>query len=1455
MREVLRSGDGAEKAGDGEVTEKDDVDTGLNMKDGMEKKRVDFVESDLDCVKDSSVSLKDGKIDSGSEDVETGEDAAVNADTAGPKITTGQGERKRKRTQSSDVEEVKVNLVQVNGHENKSTDDNEKQGQVLVLTDPASVEDSSSSPGRATEGKASGSWVECNEKGDENAHGDNHIGTAKIKTWRRGRKRKIVESSVCSQEGGTQEKKVKSDVTIEFVGRILRSRTVAMRGADSDMADSGVAEGLINVKEEKEIDASSKKVIEMENDINAKSMGSKKEKGRRGRPRKVQQESPMGNSEKVKGRRGRPRKVQLEISIERSQKLKGRRGRPPKVQQESPLEGTAQSVVKKQNTLKGRRGRPPKVQQQSAPLKMTVIGKQQKVRSRKDHDQTKSDDVTRGSKFVDGGKHIKVAIPSHQGGQEVSVKLTEQDNPKEGGESRMRRSTVKQLLRERIIAMLKSAGWTIKYRPRLRTQGSDAVGKGDGHAVRKEYNDAIYVSPQGKGYWSVTLAYKILKQEVENGNADSSAISAFTPIPEEEFSKLFRITKKKLELKMVNKGKRGRASKTSEGVRGKILPRGLKRSNGGERQNRRRCALLARDSMKDLDPSSEGFVLYDGKRNLISWMIDLGTVPLNGKVQYMNRRRSRALLQGRITRDGIHCDCCNGTFAVADFESHAGSKLAQPFQNIYLESGSSLFKCLFDSWSKHERLECIGFHSVDVDGADRNDDTCNMCGDGGDLICCDGCPSTFHQDCLNIQFPSGEWYCVYCTCKFCGMLGDACQSDQNIRGSALVVCSLCEEKYHRLCAQGKDAAFLDSSSSSFCGRKCQEVFDRLQKLLGVKNELEEGFSWTLIQRSDISQDTSCSNDSQKVEWNSKLAVAFSVMDECFLPILDHRSGANMIHNVVYSCGSNFSRLNYSRFFTAILERDDELISVASIRIHGNCLAEMPFIGTRHMYRRQGMCRRLLNGIESALCCLNVEKLVIPAISELMHTWTSVFGFMPLEELKKKEMKYMNIIVFPGVDMLQKPLLMPQFSRENLFSTAAIKTTEPQTEPQILHERAGDSDICCSTGVSSKVSQEVAVHAYGTTGMASDNQVQDNKDIKDSKASGRNALEHDRPYVIEVSNKQQNVGFHCINVPQKENSKFYQHSSLEVDTNSSSVYQIQSDAADGVRRLLDANGPEACGGNSLEHNKQYAMVVANKQHNVDFHPMNVPPNVDSRLLHSTPKVDTNSSIISQVQSDATDGEKQSFLASDNKGEEDAECLLNGVVNAVDHVPVLPAEIIVQPENAECGAELYCESDDILCGLSPQSLSGAPDVGNFCDASIPKDGNPGSFCLRVAPGSHEPEVVAEVQNRSVTLCGDLSNPVGVSQASCVVTGNDNRQKEVTAAQTDSHYPDADSVLNKHQMSTGQCQKSEPGSLVDHSSVSVGESGLFCSNPNSSPGLTCISTSGACNASGSTEVESRC
>ncbi|XP_057483173.1 uncharacterized protein LOC130769936 isoform X1 [Actinidia eriantha] len=993
--------------------------------------------------------------------------------------------------------------------------------------------------------------MECYEESDGITHGDNHTGKPKTGRGKKGRKRKLVEGSVCDGEDDAQIKKVKEAPfggKTQVVGRILRSRTVVM-GVGEKMVD-GEPVGGVDVK--KDSDYLSKKVVDMEKDGIAQSIcrGKKKLKGRRGRPPKVQGKSDSSFKKVV----------------------------------EMGKDGISQLFDRGKKKLKGRRGRPPKVQGTSGLRKVIGSEEHKEMTSRENGDQPKSKKVSRDSKFLDNGKHSRRGRHLHHTWQKIIVKQSERHKQKERGELVMRTSTEKQLLRDQIIAMLKNAGWTIEYRPRS----------------GRHYLDSVYVCPQGGSYWSVTLAYRMLKKQVEDGNADGRAISAFTPIPEEEFSKLFRVVSEKKKKRLLEKGLKGQIRAANEKIKGVIrkksfikkigdsanaMQRGMQRSNRDGRQNRKRLALLVRDSNKGWDPDSEGFVLYDGKRSLLSWMIDLGTVLDGGKVQYMIHEKTRALLDGKITRDGIHCTCCDEIFGLSDFESHAGCELSQTFQNLYLESGNSLFQCLLDSWRKHEGAECIGFHPIDIDGDDPNDDTCNKCGDGGDLICCDSCPSTFHQNCLNIQkFPSGDWNCVYCSCKFCGIVsGKTCQRSQNcdIPGSGLLTCRLCEEKYHQLCIQVKDAAVHgESNCPSFCGKKCQDVFERLQVLLGVKHQLEEGFSCTLVQRFDVSEDISLSSVPQKVECNSKLAIALSIMDECFLPIVDQRSGINMMHNVVYSCGSNFRRLNYTGFLTAILEKGDEIISAATIRIHGNRLAEMPFIGTRHIYRRQGMCRRLLNAIETVLCSLDVEKLVIPAIAELLQTWTSVFGFMPLEESNKKDMEYMNIIVFPGVDMLQKPLLNQKFTEENLISIAATKSMELITKHQTTHERASDSYMDHSAESDLKVSHEVMLdHAHGPSDIAApvestlqlpdvslndacdlpsetvklkesvtienflshsvvthDNQELENKDIKDSEASGVNALELGEQRTTKEINKEENAHLGSTNMTHDEISK-------------------------------------------------------------------------------------------------------------------------------------------------------------------------------------------------------------------------------------------------------------------------------------------------------------------------------
>jgi hypothetical protein len=65
--------------------------------------------------------------------------------------------------------------------------------------------------------------------------------------------------------------------------------------------------------------------------------------------------------------------------------------------------------------------------------------------------------------------------------------------------------------------------------------------------------------------------------------------------------------------------------------------------------------------------------------------------------------------------------------------------------------------------SKKEEVKKIQVEEGEEDG---NESTCRECGLGGELICCDGCPATYHTACLKLKtVPKGKWFCPTCTSK------------------------------------------------------------------------------------------------------------------------------------------------------------------------------------------------------------------------------------------------------------------------------------------------------------------------------------------------------------------------------------------------------------------------------------------------------------------------------------------------------------------------------------------------------------------------------------------------------------------------------------------------------------------------------------------------------------------
>ncbi|KAL5144655.1 Increased DNA methylation 1 [Glycine soja] len=378
---------------------------------------------------------------------------------------------------------------------------------------------------------------------------------------------------------------------------------------------------------------------------------------------------------------------------------------------------------------------------------------------------------------------------------------------------------------------------------------------------------------------------------------------------------------------------------------------------------------------------------------IIPWLIDNNVVALYSLV--FCRDANNVVKKGKLWRSGIACECCGMFFSPTRFEAHAGCHKHRPNASIFLEDGRSLLDCQKEALSSQQNKVRSLIKEEEEEEKDhceyQNDSICAICYFGGELVLCDRCPSSFHLSCLGLEHvPDGDWFCPACCCKVCK--GPRCNTEENcddhVDANRVLVCDQCEGRYHIGCLKaltytkmGKDQDHVDNENENwFCSGDCENIFLALQKLVGKAINVvgEDNVTWTLLKALKKGE--------------SKLSEALNVLRECFSPVTDAFFGRDIISDVVFSRGSELNRLNFCGFYTVILEREGEVVSVATLRIFGKRVAEIPFVATRVQCRKQGLCGILMNEIEKQLTYLGVEEIVLPSTPKVIDTWTNSFDF-------------------------------------------------------------------------------------------------------------------------------------------------------------------------------------------------------------------------------------------------------------------------------------------------------------------------------------------------------------------------------------------------------------------------------------------------------------------------------
>ncbi|KAF3631941.1 putative glycine-rich RNA-binding protein 6, mitochondrial-like [Capsicum annuum] len=412
--------------------------------------------------------------------------------------------------------------------------------------------------------------------------------------------------------------------------------------------------------------------------------------------------------------------------------------------------------------------------------------------------------------------------------------------------------------------------------------------------------------------------------------------------------------------------------------------------------------------------------------------------------------KGKKVLGGYKQGNGIVCSCCDTEISPSQFESHAGcAAKRQPYRHIYTSNGLTLHDIA---------LMLANGQSI---ATNNSDDMCTICGDAGELICCEGCPRAFHAACLGLQCtPTSGWLCSYCRDNFVPgrrTAGDAgpimirltrvVKAPESEGGGCVVcrtpdfsvskfddrtvmLCDQCEKEYHVGCLRESGLCDLKELPKDkwFCCNDCHKVYVVLQNCVLKGAEVIPAPAAAVVTKKHV-QNCLMDTTTNDIQWRilsgksrftehlPLLSNAAVIFRECFDPIVA-KSGRDLIPVMVY--GRNISGQEFGGMYCVVLIVKSVVVSAGLLRIFGQEVAELPLVATSRQNQGKGYFRALFGCIEILLSSMHVKTLVLPAAEEAESIWTNKLGFRKMtDERYRKYSRDFQLTIFKGTSMLEK----------------------------------------------------------------------------------------------------------------------------------------------------------------------------------------------------------------------------------------------------------------------------------------------------------------------------------------------------------------------------------------------------------------------------------------------------